>query len=313
MTRFIHDQFAKDYLEELLSPLGEIQSPRRVAGEVRQIDVYFVPNPTVTDNSSTLGLLGKLATTTALFEPFRNPATVTEICDCLLKLLEVRGELQRETNRNSRNLSDIELPKLWIITPTASVKLLSDFCATLKADWPSGVYFMAENLRTGIIVIHQLPRTSETLWLRILGRGNVQKQAIDELEALPTDSLIRTNALELFYQLQESLGLNQSLAVEDRELVMRLRPLFQERLAEVERLAEQRGKQEGKQEGRQEGRQEGKQLVVENLLRIRFGSLDEELSAIIQPLLALPPEEFTPLLVQLSREELLARFRERHP
>jgi len=78
---------------------------------------------------------------------------------------------------------------------------------------------------------------------------------------------------------------------------MRLRPLFQERLAEVERLAEQRGEQ----------------LVVENLLRFRFGSLDEELSAIIEPLLALPPEEFTPLLVQLSREELLARFRESNP
>jgi hypothetical protein len=297
MTRFIHDQFAKDYLEELLSPLGKIKSSHRVAGEVRQIDVYFVPNPTETGDRSTLGLLGKLATTTALFEPFRNPATVPEICDCLLKLLEVRGELQRETNRNSRNLSDTELPKLWIITPTASVKLLSDFSATLKADWPNGVYFMPQNLRTGIIVIHQLPKTPETLWLRILGRGNVQKQAIDELEALPVDSIIRTNALELFYQLQESLGLNQSLAVEDRELVMRLRPLFQERLAEVERLAEQRGEQ----------------LVVENLLRFRFGSLDEELSAIIEPLLALPPEEFTPLLVQLSREELLARFRESNP
>jgi hypothetical protein len=37
------------------------------------------------------------------------------------------------------------------------------------------------------------------------------------------------------------------------------------------------------------------------------------LSAIIEPLLALPPEEFTPLLVQLSREELLARFRESNP
>lgn len=31
-----------------------------------------------------------------------------------------------------------------------------------------------------------------------------------------------------------------------------------------------------------------------------------ELSAIISPLLALLPEEFTPLLMQLSREELIA-------
>ena len=77
MTRFIHDQFAKDYLEELLSPLGEVQSPRRVAGEVRQIDVYFVPSPSPTsDDAATMGLLGQLAASSALFEPFRNAATV---------------------------------------------------------------------------------------------------------------------------------------------------------------------------------------------------------------------------------------------
>jgi hypothetical protein len=60
MTRFIHDQFVKDYLEELLTPYGEVQAPRRVAGEVREIDVYFIP--TQPGNiSETLGLLGQLA------------------------------------------------------------------------------------------------------------------------------------------------------------------------------------------------------------------------------------------------------------
>ena len=308
MTRFIYDQFAKDYLEELLSPLGEVQSPRRVAGEVRQIDVYFTPTASPNNDPTTLGLLGRLTTTTALFEPFRNAATTQEICDCLLKLLEVRGELQRESNRNSRNLSESELPKLWILTPTASAQLLLGFGANLRENWPSGVYFMPEYLRTGIIALHQLPRTPETLWLRILGRGNSQKQAIDELENLPRDSQFRATALELFYQLQENLGFNQSLSVEDRELVMRLRPLFQEKLAEVERIAQQRGEELGEQRGEQRGEQQAKRQIVENLLRVRFGSLDEQLSAIIDPLLALPPEEFTPLLVQLSREELLVRF-----
>lgn len=46
MTRFVHDQFAKDYLEELLTPFGEVKAPRRVSGEVREIDVWFAPtNP----------------------------------------------------------------------------------------------------------------------------------------------------------------------------------------------------------------------------------------------------------------------------
>ncbi|NEQ70905.1 MAG: hypothetical protein F6K21_36535 [Symploca sp. SIO2D2] len=59
----------------------------------------------------------------------------------------------------------------------------------------------------------------------------------------------------------------------------------------------------------QQGVQQGERLVVNNLLQVRFGDLDEELGAIIEPLLALPPEEFPPMLLQLSREELLARFR----
>ncbi|MBN3879906.1 MULTISPECIES: hypothetical protein [unclassified Nostoc] len=41
MTRFIHDQFAKDYLEELLKPYGEVKASSRVAGEIREIDVLF--------------------------------------------------------------------------------------------------------------------------------------------------------------------------------------------------------------------------------------------------------------------------------
>ncbi|WP_373525957.1 hypothetical protein [Nostoc sp.] len=48
--------------------------------------------------------------------------------------------------------------------------------------------------------------------------------------------------------------------------------------------------------------------VVENLLKVRFGEIDNELQAIIEPLLKLSPEEFTPLLLQLSREELINRF-----
>lgn len=55
MTRFIHDQFAKDYLEELLSPYGEVQAPRRVAGEVRQIDVWFAPALPLTSDIVALG------------------------------------------------------------------------------------------------------------------------------------------------------------------------------------------------------------------------------------------------------------------
>jgi len=50
-------------------------------------------------------------------------------------------------------------------------------------------------------------------------------------------------------------------------------------------------------------------LMVESLLAVRFGNLDEELSAIISQLMELSPTERTQLLLNLSREELLARFK----
>lgn len=163
---------------------------------------------------------------------------------------------------------------------------------------------MPEYLRTAIVTIHQLPSISKTLWLRIIGRGNVQKQAIDELEALTPDNPFRKVALELLYNLQQNLQVTQNQDEEDRELLMRLAPLYQQDREQ----AIQEGEQRGLQTGLQTGIQQGERLVVENLLKVRFGEIDNELQAIIESLLSLPPEEFTPLLLQLSREELIHRF-----
>lgn len=298
MTRFPYDQFSKSYLEELLQPLGTVQIAREVAGEVREVDVWFSPNESIdTTEVSRLGLLGRFAATPAILEPFRNAATPTEICSCLLKLLEIRGEYDRNAKRDKKKITETSLPMLWILSPTASQSVLEGFAALSdEGNWGNGIYFLPRYLRTVIVAIHQLPKTRETLWLRILGKGRVQNAAIDELEALPEDEPLRTRALELLYSLKTTLEVSQNIDEEDRELIMRLSPLYTQRLEEAE------------QRGEIKGEKQGERKVVENLLKIRFGSLDEELSAIIEPLLSLPTEEFTPLLLQLSRDELIERF-----
>jgi hypothetical protein len=293
MTRFPHDQFAKDYLKQLLTPLGEVQAPRSVPGEVRQIDVWFAPSPQQTVEPSVLGLLAQMASSPCLLEPFRNPPTPTEIRNCLLKLFEVHGEFQRSARRDDKRLVEADLPLLWILTPTASVPLLNGFKATLDEDnWLRGVYFLGDSFRTALVVIHQLPRTNNTLWLRVLGRGQVQKQALSELAALPANHPLRANALLLLTNLQANLQTSQDLDEEDRELIMELSPLVVQ----------------WREEATQSGRLTERRATIENLLLVRFGSLDDTLIAIIPHLLELPPEEFTPLLLNLEREELLNRF-----
>jgi hypothetical protein len=211
--------------------------------------------------------------------------------------LEVEGEITRQANRQKINPNESAIPRLWILTPTASPQLLQGFEAKLnRNNWGEGIYFLAPSLRTAIIVIHQLPQTPETLWLRILGRGNVQARAINELESLPEENPFRVNALELLLNLRSTLADNQNLEPEDRELIMRLSPLYTSRLNEATEA------------GLQQGLQQGERLVIENLLQVRFGNLDPELSAIIPKILLLPSAEFTPPLLQLSREELISRF-----
>ncbi|BAZ08848.1 hypothetical protein NIES4071_06540 [Calothrix sp. NIES-4071] len=65
---------------------------------------------------------------------------------------------------------------------------------------------------------------------------------------------------------------------------------------------------EWEQETVERAKEQERRSVVENLLLFRFGSLDSELQAIIPSILALSPSEFTPMLMQLSREELITRF-----
>jgi len=293
MTRFPHDQFAKDYLKELLAPLGEVQAPRSVPGEVREIDVWFAPSPQPAIEPSVLGILGRLAASPCLLEPFRNPPTPTEIRSCLLKLFELHGEFQRQARREQQRQKEADLPLLWILSPTASGPLLNGFRAIVdQENWLPGIYFLADYLRAAVVVIHQLPRTAETLWLRILGKGTVQKQAISELAALPANHPLRANALLLLTNLQANLQTSQDLDEEDRELIMELSPLVVQ----------------WREEATQEGRRTERRATIENLLLVRFGSLDDTLTAIIPHLLELPPEEFTPLLLNLEREELLNRF-----
>lgn len=176
MTRFPYDEFAKDYLKELLSSIGNVDPSRKVASEIQEIDVYYTLDPQqVVDEKKKqiLGLLGRFATTAAVFEPFRNAATRSEIRGCTNKLFDIFAEIERKAKREKTKVIEAELPRLWILSPTASKSLLKGFGAKLDKEWMNGVYFCDDYWKTVIVAIHKLPRTPETLWLRVLGRGKI--------------------------------------------------------------------------------------------------------------------------------------------
>lgn len=261
MSQFPHDQFAKNLLESLLSPYGQIKTALTLNSEVREIDVYFTPNTNLAATGD-LGLLAQCATTAAVFEPFRNPVTALEIRSCMSKLYDLHLDIIRQARREKQQkVAEEDLPWLWILTPTLAAATLLAFGAINEVEsWGSGVYLLPPLQKTGIIVIHQLPAEPQTLWLRLLGKGKVQSQAIAQVAALPEDSPYRANALELFSNLRVILEAKQNVEPEERELIMQLSPLYLEKIRE----AEARGIEQGELRGQVEGKLA---LVVRQLTR----------------------------------------------
>ena len=260
----------KDYLETFLSSSGDVKTSLDVTAKTQEIDVYF--RPTSPKIPPELGLLGKLAQTPCLLEPYRNPVTIDGIIACLSKLLTVREQLQREAHRNQQPLLAENIPRLWILTPTASQRIITAFSALNNPDWGEGIYFLAPALTTALIVLHQLPETPETLWLRLLGRGGTRTRAIDELEALSPSHPFKSASLKLLYNLSRNLQALPKRTQEERKFIMRLAPLYeQDREAAI-------------QQGEAIGLQKEASKLVLRLLNRRFGELPPHITETIQKL-----------------------------
>jgi hypothetical protein len=291
MTRFPHDQFAKDFLESLLSPLGEVQTSLKVSGEVREMDVYFTPNPNGKITSD-LGLLAQCAETATVFEPFRSSVKLPQIRGCMSKLFDLHNYLIRETKKNKQpEPKEEKLPKLWILTPTLSVDLLESLGAKSEIEsWGEGVYLLSPALKTGIIVIHQLPQTPASLWFRLLGKGKVQSQAIDEVAALPPDNPYRQNALDLLGNLKVILEARAIIEPEEQNLIMQLSPLYLEKIHAAEQV----------------GRQDERQTLILRLLSKRVGNVSSEVEARVKALsLAMLEELFDAALDFTQMNDLM--------
>jgi Domain of unknown function (DUF4351) len=168
---------------------------------------------------------------------------------------------------------------MWIITPTLAVHKLETFGA-LATTWGRGIYLLSKGLQTGIIVVHQLPVTTETLLLRLMGKGRVQQAAMAEVAALPVEHPYRKSLLNLLVSYRMELAAKQNAEPEEQELVMQLSPLYLEQL-EAARLD---GERQGEQRGEQRGKLKGQQDLVLQLLARQVGSISAEVERRVRSL-----------------------------
>jgi regulator of replication initiation timing len=117
------------------------------------------------------------------------------------------------------------------------------------------VYRLPKYDRTGLIVVHQLEVSPETLWLRVLGRSGNQERAIQELVTQPVRSTLYNSIEDILTNYRTSLESNRSLTLEEEELIMNLSAAYLKK------------QQEWKEEGRQESQQAFQTQAVINGLK----------------------------------------------
>ncbi len=271
------DQFAKNMLRDALSRASAAETEVEVLAATQKIDVYSVPDPARESERAQMGLLGELSVEPSLFEPFHGTPSLRQVRQCLRKQLTWHHELERraraaagapsqETDPEAPPQQAVPFPALVVIGPGRPETVLEAFgCKPVRP----GVYHAVPGLVMRMVVLAELPRTRETLLLRLLGTGRLLREALAELAALPGEAWERSVATPLLIHFR--LAMDGPATTEEDDVSAEIRAWVED----YERKLRAEERSEGRNEGRSEGRKEGERTLLLRQLRARFGELPE--------------------------------------
>jgi hypothetical protein len=213
-----------------------------------------------------------------------------------MKLYMVYADLGRE----NPTIPVTEQPYLWIVAAEVSDRLLLDFGGQRDPELGEGFYRLVKGLNAAIVVVDELPITLETMWLRLLGKGRTQEDAIEDLLLLPESDSKRITALNLLVSWRINIGVSELFEREEENILMALSQTY----LEWEKQTVRRGMEIELQRGTERLNAERRSFIV-NLMQLRYGTIDTELEAVIPQLMVMENSGFTRLLLECSRDELL--------
>lgn len=222
--RNVFDQLAKRLLVQAFQQTGEVRTQVEISAETQAIDAWVHPAPDAAQTRRALGLLGRLAERTCLVEPFHDPPSMTEIRDCLLKQFAYDARARRTARAEDREAEP--MVPLWILSAGVPRTALVAFEFRPLAGWPEGVYGAATGLEARLVVISELPRTRETLLLRLMGARTVFEGAIEDLKALPTDAVEVLVSLPVLVSLRLTLPTEEDQTEEERKFAMDVQKIY---------------------------------------------------------------------------------------
>jgi hypothetical protein len=254
----------------------------------QSIDVFCVPNPQRETELTRMGLLGELVDGPTMFEPFHDTPSLRVVRSCLRKQHNWQHQLElwaeaaartaaktaaagaaaaestpeekvREEPPGSESQVEVPLPLLVIISPGRPETVLREYeCRELRP----GVYHTVPGLRWRLVVLVELPRTPETLLLRLLGKGRMLREALDDLKALPDETWEKSIAEPLLLHFQ--LKAAESATGEEDEVSAEIQAWYEDYQRKQQKLRE-----DLREEAHKEGRAEEAARNVLTVLRAR--------------------------------------------
>ena len=215
----------RTYIETLFTNNPNILVSPEVVAEAKIVDVLFEPD--INKSRISLRLLGELTSTPCIIQPLRWTPNTQEVRNCINHFLTWTSETNGGIIPVNETLKDIDREKSeeddnktqLIIVPSIFPDHFQGFGIKSSAVNIPGVYNLPAIFSTTIVVTNELPIDISTLWLRILGRGKTQRQAIIELFHSGIDDPLYTLArqqLQQWYQflLQGDMGKESKLLMQ---------------------------------------------------------------------------------------------------
>ena len=174
------DHFIKQLLDLALSwtgtPVADAVVP---ASDDQRADVLYVPDPALASRRGDFGLFGRIAAEPRHFEHFTDPPGYEAFVECLRKRLNLQHD---EVLRADREKRPAQTYALWLLSAGDPVTLRATLRFRRAKGWPRGVWELP-GLGVYLVVVSALPRTPDTVFLRLMGSDPVREQAVRALEA----------------------------------------------------------------------------------------------------------------------------------
>lgn len=271
------DHYTKSCLRDFLEATGEVELQQPVASvDPQWIDVWYEPKSEQWEERVRLGWLGRLAEQPCMFEPYTDAPDEEEVKACLRKVFTKHHRRVLE----AKKAGDVKITatKCWIIAPSVSASMIRACGLSRNGSWPEGIYEMPSIVGLGWISLRHLPRTADTLSLRLLaGRGRIFEEAMEDIDKLPEGAWEKNLSKQIFLARYEEVNNNATNEAEAQEFIMTAKERYEQWEKQKLELGMRMGLVQGVQQGLEKGMQQGREAALRSALisvfQSRFGKL----------------------------------------